>query len=75
MFFPAATDIMAGANMSGELANPRRSIRVGTLWAIGVSLLVYLGLAADFSALRGAVRQVGTPCLLALDSGRENALA
>ena len=45
LFFPAATGIMAGANMSGELRDPRRSIPVGTMSAIGLSTLVYLSLA------------------------------
>lgn len=44
VFFPATTGIMAGANMSGELEAPKRSITVGTMAAIGVSLVVYLAL-------------------------------
>jgi solute carrier family 12 (sodium/potassium/chloride transporter), member 2 len=46
VFFPATTGIMAGLNMSGELRDARRSILRGTLAAVGVSLAIYLIVAA-----------------------------
>ena len=55
VFFPAATGIMAGANMSGELKNPKKSIPSGTLWAIGVSFVIYMLLA--FWIARSATEQ------------------
>lgn len=45
VFFPAVTGFTAGIAMSGDLKDPKKSIPVGTLSAIGVGLLVYLGLA------------------------------
>ena len=45
VFFPATTGILAGANMSGDLRDPRRAIPAGTLWAIGISSVVYFAVA------------------------------
>jgi len=49
VFFPAATGIMVGASMSGNLKTPRFSIPIGTLAAWGISLVVYLSLAVWYA--------------------------
>ncbi len=45
MFFPAVTGIMAGANLSGDLKDPRRAIPFGTISAILVTMIIYVGIA------------------------------
>jgi solute carrier family 12 sodium/potassium/chloride transporter 2 len=55
VFFPASTGIMAGANMSGELKHPNKSIPLGTLWAIGISFVIYM--AHAFWLARSATEQ------------------
>ncbi|XP_074809167.1 solute carrier family 12 member 2 isoform X2 [Natator depressus] len=45
IFFPAATGILAGANISGDLADPQSAIPKGTLLAIVITTLVYIGMA------------------------------
>ena len=45
IFFPAVTGFTAGIAMSGDLKDPKYSIPLGTLSAIGVGLIVYIVLA------------------------------
>ncbi len=49
VFFPAVTGFTAGIAMSGDLKDPKTSIPSGTLWAIGVGLIVYILLAIFIS--------------------------
>ena len=45
IFFPAVTGIMVGISLSGSLQDPRKSLPIGTMSAIGLTLIVYLLLA------------------------------
>jgi amino acid transporter len=45
IYFPAVTGIMAGANLSGDLKDPRKAIPFGTMSAIAITLVIYIGLA------------------------------
>lgn len=51
VFFPAATGVMAGFNMGGDLREPADSIPLGSLAAVGISWFLYI----IFAFLLGAV--------------------
>ncbi|XP_076023733.1 solute carrier family 12 member 1 [Genypterus blacodes] len=50
VFFPAATGILAGANISGDLRDAQAAIPKGTLLAIFITGVTYLGVALCVSA-------------------------
>ncbi|KAM6125368.1 solute carrier family 12 member 1 isoform 1-T1 [Phoenicopterus ruber ruber] len=45
IFFPAATGILAGANISGDLKDPQSAIPKGTMLAILVTTVAYIAVA------------------------------
>uniref|UniRef100_A0A8C3JEA0 Solute carrier family 12 member 1 n=1 Tax=Calidris pygmaea TaxID=425635 RepID=A0A8C3JEA0_9CHAR len=45
IFFPAATGILAGANISGDLEDPQSAIPKGTMLAILITTVAYIGVA------------------------------
>ncbi|XP_040606820.1 solute carrier family 12 member 8 isoform X2 [Mesocricetus auratus] len=51
VFFPAATGVMAGFNMGGDLREPATSIPLGSLAAVGISWFLYI----IFAFLLGAI--------------------
>ena len=64
IFFPAVTGVLAGASMSGELKDPRRSIPVGTLVAVALSFLIYIGMAVWFAFHVSAEDLVGNTSIV-----------
>ncbi len=50
IFFPAVTGFTQGVSMSGDLADPGKSLPLGTFLAVGISIIVYLATALIFSA-------------------------
>lgn len=56
IFFPAATGILAGANISGDLKDPQTAIPKGTLLAILITSISYILMAfvAAFTVVRYA---------------------
>uniref|UniRef100_A0A4W4G4E7 Solute carrier family 12 member 1 n=1 Tax=Electrophorus electricus TaxID=8005 RepID=A0A4W4G4E7_ELEEL len=54
IFFPAATGILAGANISGDLKDPQGAIPIGTLLAIFITGITYLGIALCATVVRDA---------------------
>ncbi|MCP4867856.1 MAG: EAL domain-containing protein [Proteobacteria bacterium] len=69
VFFPATTGILAGANMSGELKDPRRDIPIGALGAIALSSVIYFALS--FWAVKaGTTEELVSNYTLFLDESR-----
>ncbi|KAL9698244.1 hypothetical protein quinque_001685 [Culex quinquefasciatus] len=60
IFFPAATGILAGANISGDLKDPSKAIPKGTILAIILTSISYVGMAimAGATVLRDATGNV-----------------
>jgi amino acid transporter len=56
IFFPAVTGFTQGVSMSGDLKDPGTSLPMGTFCAVGISIVVYFGVAV---VLAGAL-PVGT---------------
>ncbi len=50
IFFPAVTGFTQGVSMSGDLAEPSRSLPGGTFAAVGLSTVVYLAVAILLAA-------------------------
>ncbi len=48
IFFPAVTGITAGAAMSGDLKNAQRSLPIGIMSAVVISLIIYIVVAIWF---------------------------
>ncbi len=73
IFFPAVTGVLTGATMSGELADPRKSIIRGTLGAVFTGFAVYIGIAILFG-LRAPESELIGRGMIILELSASNAL-
>ncbi|MEC7986914.1 MAG: amino acid permease [Myxococcota bacterium] len=69
VFFPAVTGVMAGANMSGELKEPRKSIPRGTIWAVVISAIIYIWLTMALAQM-GAPKQLTSNYYILVDQSK-----
>ncbi|MCK5011937.1 MAG: amino acid permease, partial [Deltaproteobacteria bacterium] len=51
IFFPAVTGFTQGVSMSGDLKDPGKSLPLGTFLAVGISIIVYFGVAIVFAGV------------------------
>lgn len=49
IFFPAVTGFTQGVSMSGDLKDPGKSLPLGTFSAVGLSIIIYFGVAIVFA--------------------------
>ncbi|MCW3788197.1 AAA family ATPase [Plebeiibacterium sediminum] len=64
IFFPAVTGFEAGVSMSGDLKDPKKSLPMGAMLAVGIGFVVYLGLALFYSFTVDANALVNDPQVL-----------
>ena len=64
IFFPAVTGFEAGVSMSGDLKDPKKSIPIGTISAILVGVIVYIGMTLFFGYRVNADALINNPNIL-----------
>ncbi len=64
IFFPAATGLMSGIGMSGELTDPKRQIPKGIMYGLGITTLIYLSVTVLLSYTTTPAELIGETMIL-----------